>query len=153
MPEAPAEDMAEHAVDFGWRYAEDLDLVAGQAMMDLNLTEGQMGARDPHRPGEHHCFHPEDRTGGSVSHAGQVTIDSGIMNPHLLDAGFDEDTQKLWRKTKLRPRAEAIIAHELAEHEYGDHELALIAVAETDLPVSNAARELLKQMEKGWRGR
>jgi hypothetical protein len=76
------------------------------------------------------------------------------MNPHLLDAAFDEDTGKLWRKTKIRARAEAIIAHELAEHEHnGDHELALIAAAETVLPVSHEARELLRQMEKGWRGR
>jgi hypothetical protein len=153
MPDTPPTDPAEHAVDFGWRYTEDLDIMAGQAMMDLGLPRDQMGARDPHRPGEHHSFHPEDRTGGSVSHAGQVTIDSGIMNPHLLDAGYDGDTQKLWRKTKIRPRVEAIIAHELAEHEYKDHELALIAAAETELPVSHAARELLKQMEKGWWGR
>jgi hypothetical protein len=153
MPDTPPTDPAEHAVDFAWRYAEDLDIVAGQAMMDLNLTRHQMGARDPHRPGEHHCFHPEDRTGGSVSHAGQITIDSGIMNPHLLDAGFDEDTRKLWRRTKLRPRTEAILTHELAEHEYDDHEMALIAAAETELPVSHAAKQLLKQMEKGWIGR
>jgi hypothetical protein len=46
-------------------------------MMDFGLTRHQMGVLDPSRPGEHHSFHPDDRTGGSVSHAGQVTIDSG----------------------------------------------------------------------------
>ncbi len=51
-------------------------------------------------------------------------------------------------------RAQAIVAHELAEHEYGgDHELALIAGAETELPVSVEAKELLRRMERGWRGR
>jgi hypothetical protein len=59
----------------------------------------------------------------------------------------------LWRRTRIRDRAQAIIAHELAEHEYGDHELALIAAPETTLPIRLAARELLKQMERGWRGR
>jgi hypothetical protein len=112
-----------------------------------------MGARDPDRNREHHSFFPGDRTGGSVAHAGQITVDSGVMNPALLDRGFDEDTQALWRRTRLRPRIEAIIAHEKAEHEYKDHELALIAGAETDLPVSHEARELLGQMEQGWRGK
>jgi hypothetical protein len=46
-------------------------------MMDFGLTRHQMGVLDPSRPGEHNSFHPDDRTGGSVSHAGQVTIDSG----------------------------------------------------------------------------
>ena len=76
------------------------------------------------------------------------------MNPALLDAAFDEETQKLWRRTRLKPRIEAVIAHELAEHEYdGDHELALITGPETELPISRAARELLRRMESGWKGR
>ena len=88
-----------------------------------------------------------------MSPARQITVDSGAMNPALLDTAFDEATQRLWRRTRLGSRIEAIIAHEMAELENGDHELALIAGAETELPVSHAARELLKQMERGWRGR
>ena len=76
------------------------------------------------------------------------------MNPDLLSANYDEATQELWKRTRLKDRAQAIIAHEIAEHEYdGDHELALIAGPETKLPISHAARELLRQMESGWRGR
>jgi hypothetical protein len=57
-------------------------------------------------------------------------------------------------RTRIADRAQSIIAHELAEHEYsGDHELALIAGPETKLPISHAARELLRQMERGWRGK
>ena len=67
---------------------------------------------------------------------------------------YDPETKKAWGRTRLGDRAQAIIAHELAEHEYGrDHELALIAGPETALPISHEARELLKQMERGWRGR
>jgi hypothetical protein len=145
----PAEP-ADHAEDFAHRYAEDLDLVTGQVMVDLGIRNDQMGARDPDRSREHHVFFPRDRSGGSVSPAGQITVDSGEMNPALLNAAFDENRQKLWRQTKLRPRIEAIVAHELAEHEYGDHEPALIAGAETKLPVSHAATALLRQMERGW---
>ncbi len=60
----------------------------------------------------------------------------------------------MWQRTRIGDRAQAIIAHELAEHEYGDdHELALIAGPETKLPISHSARELLKWMEAGWHGR
>ncbi len=145
-------DSADHAEDFSHRYAEDLDIATGQVMMDLNLTDHQMGARDPDRNREHHTFFPSDRTGGSVSPTGQITIDSGVMNLHLLDAGYYEPTQEMWRRTKLRSRIEAIIPHELAETEYKDHDLALIAAPETKLPISHEAKRLLRTMEAGWKG-
>jgi hypothetical protein len=131
-----------------------LDLVAGQAMMDLGIPDDQMGARDPDRNRERHSFFPTERSGGGVSPAGQVTVDSGLMNPDLLAIRYDEATQRLWRRTRIGDRAHAIIAHELAEHEYGgDHELALIAGPEPKRLISHAARELLKQMERGWLSR
>jgi hypothetical protein len=83
-----------------------------------------------------------------------VTLDSGLMNPDLLKDGYDEEAQRAWQRTRISDRAQAIIAHELAEHEYGgDHELALIAGPETKLPISYEAKELLRKMESGWRGR
>jgi hypothetical protein len=154
MREKPPSDPADHAEDFSHRYAQELDIVAGQAMMDLGIPDNRMGARDPDRRSEHHSFFPSERTGGGVSPAGQITLDSGLMNPDLMAATYDEETQKMWRRTRIKDRAQAIIAHELAEHEYrGDHELALIAGPETELAISHAARELLKQMERGWRSR
>jgi hypothetical protein len=152
MPERPHPDPAAHAQDFSRRHAEELDIVAGQAMLDLGLSDHRMGARDPERGLEHHCFFPGDREGGTVSPASQVTLDSGLMNPDLL-ANDDEDTRRLWRRTRIGDRAQAIIAHEMAEHELGDHEPALIAGPETELPINHAARELLRQMERGWKGR
>ena len=147
-------DSADHAEDFSRRYADAFDIVAGQAMMDLGIPDDKMGAHDHTRRSEIHSFFPGDREGGTVSHAGQITLDSGLMNPDLLADGYDEAAQKAWRHTRIGDRAQAIIAHELAEHEYGgDHELALIAGPETDLPISHTARELLRQMERGWRGK
>jgi hypothetical protein len=71
-----------------------------------------------------------------------------------LKDGYDQEAQRSWRSTRIRDRAQAIIAHEIAEHEYGgDHELALIGGSETRLPISHEARDLLKKMEAGWRGR
>ena len=154
MTEKPPTDPADHAEDFSRRYAEDLDIVAGQAMMDLGIPNDQMGERDHTAAARIYSFFPGDRQGGTVSHAGQVTFDSGLMNPDLLKDGYDEEAQRAWQRTRIRDRAQAIIAHELAEHEYGgDHELALIAGPETELPISHAARDLLRKMEAGWRGR
>jgi hypothetical protein len=114
--EHPPTAPADHAEDFSHRYAEALDILAGQAMMDLGIADDQIGARDSDRESEHHCFFPSDREGGTVSPAGQITLDSGLVNPDLL-ANYDETTQRLWQRTRIHDRAQAIIAHELAEAE------------------------------------
>jgi hypothetical protein len=153
MPERPPTDPADHAQDFSHRYAEELDIIAGQVMIDLRLSDDQMGARDPDRNSEHHCFFPSERSGGSISPAGQITVDSAVMNPDAMDEPYGEECGKLWRNSCLPDRMQAIISHEKAEHEYGDHELALIAAPDTELPISPRAREILRAMESGWKGR
>lgn len=154
MSDKPPTNPADHAEDFSRRYADDLEIVAGQAMMDLGLADDQMGERDHTRGSQIFSFFPGDRQGGTVSHAGQVTLDSGLMNPDLLKDDYDEVAQRAWQRTRIGDRAKAIIAHELAEHEHGgDHELALIAGPETKLPIGYASMELLRKMESGWRGR
>ncbi len=40
--ERPPTDSAEHAEDFSRRYADDLDILAGQVMMDLDIPDDQM---------------------------------------------------------------------------------------------------------------
>ena len=84
MTEKPPADPADHAEDFSRRYAEDLEIVAGQAMMDLGISNDQMGERDHERGSQINSFFPQDGQGGTVSHAGQVTLDSGLMNPEFL---------------------------------------------------------------------
>ena len=76
------------------------------------------------------------------------------MNPELLSASYDQAAQETWKRTRIKDRAQAVITHELAEHECdGDHELALTAGPKTRLPISHAARELHRRMEVGWKGR
>ncbi len=106
MTDKPPTDPAEHAEDFSRRYAEDLEIVAGQAMMDLGIPNSQMGERDHTRRSQIHSFFPSDRQGGTVSHAGQVTLDSGLMNPDLLKDGYDEHAQQAWQPdSHPRPRS------------------------------------------------
>jgi hypothetical protein len=79
MDERPPSDPVDHVEDFGRRHAEDLEIVAGQAMMNLGIPHNQMGERDHDRGSEVYSFFPGDRQGGSVSHAGQFTLDSGLI--------------------------------------------------------------------------
>ena len=74
------------------------------------------------------------------------------MNPELMDEPHGRECGDLWRKSGLRARMEAIIAHERAEHEYGDHELALIAAPETTPPIGDRASEILKARGEGLAG-
>lgn len=152
MPDAPPANPADHAVDFSRRYAEDLEIATGQVMLDLGLAEGQMGLRDPDRNREHHTFFPDERDCGGVSPTGQVNLDSGIMNPDVLEGPYGRACGRLWRISRLRDRMEAAIAHEVAEHEQGDHDRALAEGPATGLPISHRARELLQAMRSGWRG-
>ena len=153
MNEKPPPDPADHAEDFSRRYARELEIASGQVMIDLGLSAYQMGARDPDRNSEHHTFFPGERSGGSISPAGQVTLDSAVMDPLALDGPYGGEAGALWRKSRLRDRMQAIIAHEMAEHEHDDHELALIAAPDTTLAIGRGARELLRRMENGWKWR
>jgi len=75
------------------------------------------------------------------------------MNPAAMDGPYGEECGKVWRKSRLPDRMQAIIAHEKTEHQYQDHKMALIAAPETKLPISYRAREILRAMESGWKGR
>ncbi len=75
------------------------------------------------------------------------------MNPELLSRDYGEGAGMIWRVSRLGPRMQAITAHAKAEHEAGSHEGALKSGAETELPVSHEAREILRAMEWGWKGR
>jgi hypothetical protein len=54
--EHPPTDPAEHAEDLSRRYSDDLEVLAGQVMLDLGTPNDQIGARDPERNREHYVF-------------------------------------------------------------------------------------------------
>jgi hypothetical protein len=142
-----------HALDFAERYAEPLDYHAGQVMIDLGIPRDQIGASAPLHGIRCATFHWRERTGGGVSPEGRLTLDSGIFNTELLTKDYGEQVAKIWREMRLKPRMEATTAHELAEYETQSHVEALAAAANTRLPVSHQARELLRAMERGWKWR
>ena len=146
-------DPAEHVEDFAHRYDDPLDWLVGIRMEELGIPRDRIGSND-HRHGlSGRAFNPHERDGGGNGPGGCVNVDSGVLDPELLTEAYSKKTAKLWRKSRLRDRIDAIIAHEVSEADHGSYEAALKRAPKTELPISDRARRILVAMEKGWRGR
>ncbi len=143
-------DPADHAEDFAHRYFEPLDWQAGIRMEELGLPADRIGSNDHLHGLVGRAFNPYEREGGGITHAGQVNLESGALNPELLTEKYSGRAGRLWAKSRLRDRQDALIAHEDAEWRMGgDHDAAVRVAPETDLPISDRARELLRAMRAG----
>ena len=91
--------------------------------------------------------------GGNVTHVGRINVDAGVLNPELLTPSYGPAVARVWAKARLRDRIDAIIIHELAESQTGDHAEALKLALETERPINEATRQILRAMESGWKGR
>jgi hypothetical protein len=146
-------DPAAHARDFAERYAELLEYVVVQRMTELQIPADRIGYADPDLGGRWRVFNPHQGKAGEVMGDG-IGIDSGVLNPELLKGEYTRATARLFERSRLRDRLDAIIAHEYEEYRNGfDHREALKAAPRTDLPISDRAREILRAMEKGWKGK
>jgi hypothetical protein len=147
-------DPADHAEDFACRYAEPLDWRAGIQMEELGIPKDRIGSNDHDHGLVGAAFNPCERDGGGVSHVGQINLDSGSFNPEQITEKYGKQAGKVWAKSRLRDRWDALIAHEDAEWRMGgDHDAAVRVAPETDLPISDEARGILREMRKGWRRR
>lgn len=72
-------------------------------------------------------------------------MNSGCLNPDLLKG---QKGGRVWARSRLRDRIDAIIAHEWAEDRTQDHGSALKAAARTELPVTDGAKRILKAMAR-----
>lgn len=142
MPDAVPPDPADHAEDFAHRYSQELDYLTGDRMAELGIPSNQIGSRDPVK--SHACFMPHERTGGGNDPAGGLTLDSGVLNPELLGTLLGNNE---WANGRLRDRMDAAIAHEHAEARHGGSLVeALRHAPETELPISDGARHILRAM-------
>ncbi len=147
-------DPADHAEDFSHRYAEPLDWQAGIHMEEHGIPNERIGSNDHARNLVGRAFNPYERTGGGISPGGRINLDSGSLNPELLTEDYGKNAGELWARLRLRHRWEALEAHEDAEWRMGgDHDAAVRVAPETELPISDKAREILREMRKGWKGR
>jgi hypothetical protein len=138
-----ADDPGLHAVDFSHRYAEPMDYLVSHRMDELGIPSGRIGSSDVDYGIQHAAFHPHDTIGGSNGAGGRLTVDSGVFNPELM-AG--QHAEKVWPKSRLRDRLDAIIAHEYEEAKGGGHIAALARGPDTELPIRESARKLLRSM-------
>jgi hypothetical protein len=147
-------DPADHAEDFAHRYAEPLDWLAAIRMEELGIPSERIGSSD-HRHGlAGRAFNPYERDGGGISPGGRINLDSGSFNPNQITKQYGKRAGKLWAKSRLRDRWDALVAHEDAEWRMGgDHDAAVRVAPETELPISDRARQILVEMRRGWRGR
>src|SRR5208337_627833 len=137
------------------------DSLLGQVFQLLGVFIGQDGHDGP---GGHAVFDGVEPCAdlsldgpapGTLLRVEAVCFDSccgghGVSSP----VGIDHDKAgKLWANSRYRDRQDALIAHEDEEYRTGDHQKALKAAPQTELPISDRAREILRAMERGWRGR
>jgi hypothetical protein len=121
-------------------------------MTELGIATGQIGMPDADHGIRHAAFHPHGTQGGINSPGGRLIVDSGLFHLDLLKADYGEQAARPFEKSRLRDRLDAIIAHEYEEHRHGmSHVEALKHSPTTDLPISDKAREICRQMEKGWK--
>ena len=142
MRDTPPQDPADHAEDFAHRYAQELDYLTGDRMAELGIPTGQIGSSTPGQG--HACFMPHERTGGGNDPVGGLTLDSGVLNPGLLGTlpGNEE-----WAASRLRDRFDGEIAHEHEEaRRGGSHVEALRHTPDTELPIREGGRQILRAM-------
>jgi len=147
-------DPADHAEDFARRYAEPLDWLAGIRMEELGIPLERIGSSDHRHRLAGRAFNPYERDGGGISPGGRINLDSGSFNPDQITPQYGKRAGKLWAKSRLRDRWDALVAHEDAEWRMdGDHDEAVRVAPETELPISGRARQILVEMRRAWRGR
>ena len=114
---------------------------------EVGVSEPYVGTVDVEHRIDRRAFFPDQSVGGRNIHRRGINLDSGILNPDLIDDRTDPALSSLWRKARLRDRADAVIAHELEEASGTlalQHEEATQKAADTRLLISDAARLLLR---------
>jgi hypothetical protein len=136
-------DAGLHAVDFSHRYAEPMDYHVGQRMTELGIPTDQIGSSVPVHGIRHAAFIPQEKTGGGNGPGGRLVVDSGVFNPDL-HADLGQEVSSYWARSRLRDRMDAIIAHEHTEANGASHFEAAAHAADTELPIREDARKLLR---------
>ena len=139
----PASSPADQAEEFARRYELELDQYVALRMEELGIPEHPHGAPEFGGDGQWRAFITRDRVGGRITIG--ITVNSGCLNPELLQGMSGEE---VFAKARLRDRIDAIIAHECEEDRSGIHEGALRAAPQTELPISDEARRILRSMPR-----
>lgn len=140
-PRKPNRRDAEGARVYSIQNAEALDQWAALLMDKLGI-EG-IGSSDRQHGIEWRAFFPREGDGGGNSPGGRLNLDSGIFNDDLmLNAG--PRAHRAWGRASVETRAMAVLPHEQIESQGRSHEEAVEMAPDTPMPITHAARELLR---------
>jgi hypothetical protein len=139
-------DPAEHARQFAAEWADRLEVYARRRMREVGVPEHLIGTVDLENRVERRAFFPHQSSGSRKIYRRGINIDSGILNPALLDELPDPEVRSEWAHARLLDRADAVIAHEFEEATGADpvdHPKAVRKAPDTRLGISEAARRIL----------
>jgi hypothetical protein len=148
MTDKPPDDPAEHATRFAEEWADVAESYTQGRMRELGNPDFQVGTTDIQRGGGRRAFIPYQVDGGGCDPAGRLNVDSGALNPDPNAAGFGPSASAAWAKARIRDRIDAIIAHEYEESRGRTHSDAESQATDTALPISPAARALLRTIAR-----
>lgn len=150
-PSASPNDPARHA-DLICREWEDVAEVYTQGRMrELGIPEEMIGVPRRERGYRRAAFIADERDGGGVTTDG-INLDSGALNPDLM-SDVSLQAHEAHRKARFRARIDACIAHEYEEARHKSHAEAVAAAPDTELPIGEGARRLLRAIAGGEKGR
>jgi hypothetical protein len=118
-------------------------------MRELGIPDHQVGAPDYDRGGIKRAFMPGEIIGGSHGTGRRLFVDSGTLNPQLNADEIGPEASMVWAKSRLRDRIDAVIAHEHLEAQGVPHGEVVQRARDTELPISENARKILRSMAEG----
>jgi hypothetical protein len=142
-------NLALHAIELAREWEDVCEAYVQKRMRDLGIPEHQIGAPDYRRGGEKHAFLPDEAIGGSNGTGRRLFVDSGTLNPQLNTEMIGPEASTVWAHSRLRDRIDAVISHEHLEAQGVPHDAVVQRAPDTELPIRENARKILRSMAKG----
>jgi hypothetical protein len=146
-------DPALHAKEVAREWEDVAESYIQERMRQLGIPDHQIGAPDYQRGSVRRVFLADEAIGGSYGTGRRLFVDSGVLNPKLNAEVIGSEASKVWAKARLRDRIEAVIVHEHLEAQGIPHDEVVERAADTNLPISENARRILRRIAEGVRRR
>jgi hypothetical protein len=146
-------DLALHAKEVAREWEDVAESYIQERMRQLGIPDHQIGAPDYQRGSVRRVFLADEAIGGSYGTGRRLFVDSGVLNPKLNAEVIGSEASKVWAKARLRDRIEAVIVHEHLEAQGIPHDEVVERAADTNLPISENARRILRGIAEGVRRR
>jgi hypothetical protein len=138
-------DPALHAKEVAREWEDVAESYIQEQMRQLGIPDHEIGAPDYQRGGVRRVFLADEALGGSCGTGRRLFVDSGVLNPEL-NADVIGSASKVWAKSRLRDRIGAVIVHEHLEAQGIPHDEEVERAADTDLPIGENARRILRSI-------